>query len=68
MNSPTKMHMGAARRVLRYMQGTVSYGIEYVRDQSATLIGFYDADWVGSEDDSRSTSGYAFSFGSEAFS
>ena len=67
MNSPTKMHMGAARRVLRYVQGTLNYGIEYVRDQSATLIGLYDSNWVGSED-SRSTSNYAFSLGSGAFS
>jgi hypothetical protein len=50
------------------VQGILSYGIEYVRDQLATLIGFCDADWAGSEDDSRSTSGYAFSFGSGAFS
>jgi hypothetical protein len=50
------------------VQGTLSYGIEYVRNQSTTLIGFCDADWAGSEDDSRSTSGYAFSFGSGAFS
>jgi cell pole-organizing protein PopZ len=68
MNGPTKIHMGAAKRVLRYVQGTLSYGIEYVRNQSTTLIGFCDADWAGSEDDSRSTSGYAFSFGSGAFS
>ncbi|CAL9026844.1 unnamed protein product [Prunus brigantina] len=68
MTSPTKKHMGVARRVLRYVQGTLSYGIEYVRNQSATLVGFCDADWAGSEDDSRSTSGYAFSFGSGAFS
>jgi hypothetical protein len=68
MTGPTKIHMGAAKRVLRYVQGTLSYGIEYVREQSATLIGFCDADWAGSEDDSRSTSGYAFSFGSGAFS
>ncbi|KAI5312594.1 hypothetical protein L3X38_041767 [Prunus dulcis] len=68
MNSPTKRHMGVARRVLRYVQGTLSYGIDYVRNQSATLVGFCDADWVGSEDDSRRTSGYAFSFGSGAFS
>ena len=44
MNSPTKMHMGAIKRVLRYVQGTLSYGIEYVRDQSATLIGLCYAD------------------------
>jgi hypothetical protein len=68
MTGPTKIHMGAAKRVLRYVQGTLSYGIEYVRDQSTTLIGFCDADWAGSEDDSRSTSGYAFSFGSGVFS
>jgi hypothetical protein len=60
--------MRAARRVLRYVQGTLSYGIEYVRNQSATLIGFCDADWARSEDDNRSTSEYAFSFGSGAFS
>ncbi|CAL8152863.1 unnamed protein product [Prunus armeniaca] len=68
MTSPTKKHMGVARRVLRYVQGTLNYGIEYVKDKSAILIGFCDADWAGSEDDSRSTSSYAFSFGSGAFS
>jgi len=68
MKSPTKMHMGAARRVLRYVQGTLSYSIEHMRDQSTTLIGLCDVDWVASEDDSRSTSGYAFSFGNGAFS
>nr|XP_034923445.1 uncharacterized mitochondrial protein AtMg00810-like [Populus alba] len=68
MTGPTKIHMRAAKRVLRYVQGTLSYGIQYVRNQSTTLIGFCDTDWAGSEDDSRSTSGYAFSFGSGAFS
>ena len=68
MNGPTKIHIEAAKRVLRYVQGTLNYGIEYVRDQLATFIGFCDADWAGSEDDSRSTSGYAFSFGSGVFS
>jgi len=68
MTGPTKIHMGAAKRILRYIQGTLSYGIEYVRDQSVTLIGFCDADCAGSEDDNRSTSGYAFSFGIGVFS
>ncbi|CAL2243101.1 unnamed protein product [Prunus armeniaca] len=68
MTNPTKKHMGVARRVLRYVQGTLNYGIEYVKDNYAILIGFCDANWAGSEDDSISTSGYAFSFGSGAFS
>ncbi|KAI5336319.1 hypothetical protein L3X38_015586 [Prunus dulcis] len=68
MHSPTKKHMGIAKRVLRYIQGTLSYGIEFTRDMNAVLIGFCDSDWAGSEDDSRSTSGYAFNFGSGAFS
>ncbi|KAM1197550.1 hypothetical protein ACFX2I_009121 [Malus domestica] len=32
------------------------------------LIGYCDSDWGGSSDDSKSTSGYAFSFGSGVFS
>ncbi|CAL9018585.1 unnamed protein product [Prunus brigantina] len=68
MHSPTKKHMGIAKRVLRYVQGTLSYGIEFTRDKNVVLIGFCDSDWAGSEDDSRSTSGYAFSFDSGIFS
>lgn len=36
--------------------------------KSAILIGFYDSDWSGLEEDMKSTSGYAFSFGSGVFS
>ena len=64
MNQPTRRHMGVAKRVLRYVQGTLDYGIEYSKHKSETLKGFCDADWGGSEEDSRSTSGYAFGFGS----
>ncbi|CAL9010567.1 unnamed protein product [Prunus brigantina] len=68
MHNPSKMHYGAAKRVLRYIQGTIDYGIEYVTGKSALLVGYYDSDWSGSEEDMKSTSGYAFSFGSGAFS
>ncbi|XP_068319743.1 secreted RxLR effector protein 161-like [Pyrus communis] len=68
MNSSTNKHLRVARRVLRYVQGTLNYGIEYVNENYAILIGFCDTDWAGSEDDSRSTSRYAFNFGSGVFS
>ncbi|XP_020412754.1 uncharacterized protein LOC109947242 [Prunus persica] len=68
MHGPSKKHFGAARRVLRYVQGTLDFGIEYESGKPAMLIGFCDSDWGGSEDDMKSKSGYAFSFGSGAFS
>ncbi|CAL8993722.1 unnamed protein product, partial [Prunus brigantina] len=68
MHSPSKKHYGAAKRVLRYIQGTIDYGIEYAVGKSALLIGYCDSDWSGSEEDMKSTSGYAFSFGSDVFS
>ncbi|KAM1775099.1 hypothetical protein ACFX12_044389 [Malus domestica] len=68
MQNPSKIHMGTAKRVLRYVQGTLNYRIKYEMGKSSILIGFCDSDWGGSEDDSRSTSGYAFTFESGVFS
>lgn len=68
MNSPIKKHFGVAKKVLRYVQSTISYEIEYLKDKEAILMGFCDVNWASSEDDSRSTLGYAFSFGSGVFS
>ncbi|KAI5328239.1 hypothetical protein L3X38_027636 [Prunus dulcis] len=68
MHSPSKKHYGAAKKVLRYIQGTIDYGIEYAAGKSALLIGYCDSDWSGSEEDMKSTLRYAFSFGSGVFS
>ncbi|CAL9001633.1 unnamed protein product, partial [Prunus brigantina] len=66
MHGPTRKHMGTAKRVLRYVQGTTDYGIVYEKGKEARLIGYCDSDWAGSEDDMKSTSGYAFNLGSGA--
>ncbi|CAL2255250.1 unnamed protein product [Prunus armeniaca] len=68
MHCPTNKNYGTAKRVLRYIKGTLEYGLEYVKGKNAVLIGFCDSDWGGSIEDSKSTSGYAFSFGSGVFS
>ncbi|CAL9006850.1 unnamed protein product [Prunus brigantina] len=68
MHNPTKKHMGTAKRVLRYIQGTIDFGIIFEKGKETTLIGYCDSDWAGSEDDMRSTSGYAFTMGSGVFS
>ncbi|KAG6738629.1 hypothetical protein POTOM_058249 [Populus tomentosa] len=38
MTGPTKIHMGAAKRVLRYVQGTLSYRIEYYGANGLNLL------------------------------
>ncbi|KAL8117754.1 hypothetical protein AgCh_015587 [Apium graveolens] len=68
MQDPSEVHLGAAKRVLRYIKGTVAYGIKYFKGEELKLISFYDSDWAGSIDDMKSTTGFVFSFDSGAFS
>ncbi|KAM1496365.1 hypothetical protein ACFXTO_030979 [Malus domestica] len=68
MHCPTNKHYGTAKRVLRYVQGTLDFGLEYKKGEGTLLMGYCDSDWSGSEDDMKSTSGYAFTFGNGIFS
>ncbi|KAL0378046.1 UNVERIFIED_CONTAM: Retrovirus-related Pol polyprotein from transposon TNT 1-94 [Sesamum radiatum] len=67
MQSPSQVHYGAAKRILRYLQGTKDFGIWYKSTNDAKLVGYTDSDWAGSADDMKSTSGYTFSLGSGIF-
>ena len=64
MQKPSQVHFEVAKRVLRYLQGTMDYGIMYKFGGGLNLIFYSDSDWAGSIDDMKSTSGYAFLFGS----
>ena len=49
------------KRILRYLKGTVDYGLCYKRkSQSDECIGYSDSDWAGDMNDRKSTSGYVF--------
>ncbi|KAJ4961692.1 hypothetical protein NE237_021602 [Protea cynaroides] len=62
------IQLGAAKRVLRYLQDTICYGIKFRKDSKLKFVGYYDSDWGGCIDDMKSTSGYAFLLGSCVFS
>ena len=62
MHAPTESHWAAVKRILRYLRGTASHGLYITRSSSFALHGFTDADWAGSIDDRKSTSGYLFFF------
>ena len=65
MSKPYSNHMTAAKRILRYVKGTIDYGLIYKSDKESELIGYCDSDYVGDLDDRKSTSGLIFFFGSK---
>jgi transposase InsO family protein len=64
MQTPHESHWKAAKRILRYVRGTVQFGIHYSSGGTPLLVGFTDSDWAGDPDDRKSTAGYVFSLGS----
>ncbi|KAK6778192.1 hypothetical protein RDI58_024910 [Solanum bulbocastanum] len=68
MHSPTTSHLDAAKRILRYVKGSLSHGLWYKRCAIFLLTVFTDANWAGDSNDRRSTSGYCFSAGSAVVS
>jgi hypothetical protein len=61
MSKPSKEHWMGVKRILRYLKGTINYGIKYSSDkEDKDLVGFSDSDWAGDVDTRISTSGYVF--------
>ena len=62
------VHLIVAKNILRYLNGTVDYGLKYEVNQNINLDGYVDLDWAGSAIDRKSTSGCCFSMGSGVIS
>jgi hypothetical protein len=67
MQKPGSTHLDAAKRVLRYLQGTQTHGLMYQEkkidekqsdEKMITITAFSDSDWGGDRDGGKSTSGY----------
>nr|GEX52654.1 copia protein [Tanacetum cinerariifolium] len=57
--SPTKKYLEALKRVIRYLRGTINWGIWYLKDTTMAQMAYADADHAGCQDTRRSTSGSA---------
>ncbi|PKI58072.1 hypothetical protein CRG98_021565 [Punica granatum] len=68
LSCASELHMIAATRVIRYLKGTVTFGIKFTKGNQFNLCGFTDSDWASCVEDMRSTSGYCFTVGSGCFS
>ena len=67
MSHPTTTHLEAAKRVLRYIRGTLHFGISFTPGP-LTLTTFSDADWAGDPTDRRSTTGLLVFLGNNPIS
>lgn len=58
---PTTLHLLAAKRILRYVKGTLDYGLVYTRDAGNNELSEYsDSDHAGHLEDRKSTGGMVF--------
>jgi len=65
---PIHVHIVVAKHVMRYLKGTLDFGLSYNGDQDFRLSGYTDSDWAGSVSDRKSTLGCCFSLGSAMIS
>ena len=57
------VHWSSVKRVLRYIKGTIDFGLRFEAADDFQLHGYSDADWAGCKDTRKSTSGQVFSIG-----
>ena len=61
LNCYSQEHWVAAKRVLRYLQGSKMYGLMFTgRNQNFVVDGYCDSDYAGDLSTRKSTSGYVF--------
>ncbi|MFS7986065.1 putative RNA-directed DNA polymerase [Helianthus anomalus] len=68
MHEPHDPHYAFMKRIIRYIQGTLDYGIRMVKSATNSLVAYSDADWGGCPDSRRSTSGYCVFLGNNLIS
>ncbi|KAG8490330.1 hypothetical protein CXB51_015871 [Gossypium anomalum] len=61
-------HYKAVKRILRYLQGTLDFGLCFTRTSKLLLEGYSDASWASDVDDRRSTSGFCVFLGGNPIS
>ena len=68
MHDPREPHFAALKRIMRYVQGTLDFGLHLYSSSTTSLVGYTDADWAGCPSTRRSTSGYCVFLGDNLLS
>jgi hypothetical protein len=59
--------MIGAKHVLRYIVGTVDFGLDYIRGDGVSLVCYTDSDWAGCATDKKRPQGVALVWGQDLF-
>ncbi|GJR28525.1 ribonuclease H-like domain-containing protein [Tanacetum coccineum] len=68
MHDPREPHFSALKRILRYVRGTLDYGLQLFSSSATSLVAYSDADWAGCPTTRRSTYGYCVYLGNNLLS
>ncbi|GJW33755.1 ribonuclease H-like domain-containing protein [Tanacetum coccineum] len=68
MHDPREPHFSTLKRILRYVRGTLDYGLQLFSLSTTDLVAYSDADWAGCPTTRRSTSGYCVFLGNNLLS
>lgn len=61
MERPTTMHYKVVKQILRYLRGTIHFGLTYTKGpREFNIFGYSDSDLAGDLDGRKSTSGMTF--------
>ena len=63
LHAPMQDHFQAVKRIMRYVKGTLSYGLSFSHATAPTILGYSDADWARCLETRRSTYGYSIFLG-----
>nr|GEV95788.1 ribonuclease H-like domain-containing protein [Tanacetum cinerariifolium] len=68
MHDLRKPHFFALKRILRYVQDTLDYGLQLFSSSTTDLVAYFDADWAGCPTTQRSASWYCVFLGNNLLS
>ena len=68
MHTLSKLHWGVVKCLLRYLNGTKSFGIRLLIDTPLALHGFSNANWAGNLNDRTSTGAFLIFLGANPIS
>lgn len=63
MQKPNVSHLATTKRILRYLKGTLGYGILFPsvdEGKECKLVGYTDSSCCGDAEDRKPTAGYMF--------